>query len=163
MKVLLFTAPENADSISGEETYLVNPTPTQMVALLRRRAEYWGTDSGDGSLQWCKPTESTSGNASFEILETHPSLSIIFHEGLGFHFGLSTGRRAGFLVPMASSTPKERILHYLGGNQAFFPAATFVSLTKAERIVKDFMKTGKPSPVVEWASGAKLRCGDPDS
>lgn len=163
MEVLLFSAPEYADSIPGEEPHLVNPTMTQMVGLLRRRAEYWGKDSGDASLHWCKPTKTESGNTAFELLENRPSLSIIFHDGLGFHFGLSTGKRAGFLVPFASAAPKERILHYLGGNQAFFPAATFVSVTKAERIVKDFMRTGKPSLAVEWMSGAKLRCGDPDS
>jgi hypothetical protein len=163
VEVLIFNAPESADFIPGEPSLLVDPTAAQMVALLRRRAKYWGKDSGDASLHWSRPKKDASGGTSYEILNSRPSLSILYHQRLGFHFALSTGRGDKYLVPFNPDAPDRRVLHYLGGNQAFFPAATFVPLKVAEQIVIDFIKTGKPSPVMEWESGGKLRCGDPDN
>jgi hypothetical protein len=162
VEVLIFNAPESVDFLPDEAALLVDPTPAQMVALLRRGTEYWGTGSGGGALHWSKAKMRASGGMAYQILQKRPSLSILFHDGVGFHFGFSTGKGEQFLVPFDSSTSDERIKHYLGGNQAFFPVRTFVPLKVAERIVKDFIKTEKASSVVEWESGAKLRCGDPD-
>jgi hypothetical protein len=50
MDVLFFNAPENVDLLE-EDSHLVNPTASQLVHLLRRGAEYWGKDSGSGSLR----------------------------------------------------------------------------------------------------------------
>jgi hypothetical protein len=88
-------------------------------------------------------------------------MSILYQDGIGFHFAYSTGK-PGAVVPFDASRPDQRIVHYLCGEPAYFPIATFVPLDTAEQIVKDFIATGKPLPVVRWESGVKLRCGDPD-
>jgi hypothetical protein len=163
MDVLCFSAPEHADFLPAEEAHLVSPTIAQLIAFLRRGAEYWGERSGSGSLRWCKQEPRKEGGFTFQRLQHRPGLSILYHHGVGFHFAYSTGKRGGYLVPYQASLPAERIVHPLGGQRAYFPVATFVSLETAERIVTDFMNTGEASSAVAWEAGAKLRCGDPDS
>src|SRR5262249_42652217 len=118
---------------------------------------------GSASLHWCEQEPTESDGSRLKNLSDRPSLSILYQDPVGFHFGYSTGKGAGVLVPFDPSLPDDRILHYLCGSRAFFPAATFVPPQVAERIVSEFIKTGKPSATVTWKSGGQLRCGDPEN
>jgi hypothetical protein len=162
MEVLFFNAPEYVDSLD-EDAHIVNPSSTQMIALLRRGSSYWGKDSGSGSLRSCKQEKQEAGGFAYEELEGRPGLIILFHEGHGFHFVYSPSNDEAPLASFDGSGKTERVVHYLGGERAYFPAQTFVSVSKAERIVREFIEAGKASDVVAWQSAAKLRCGDPDS
>lgn len=152
MERLVFTGPEACET-------LFDPTPEQMAAILRRGPAYWGWNSGDALLQWCLDDRASGLGWEGLPADERPQLSVLYNEVHGFHLAYSGPDQ--FLVPFDPTAPNLRVLHFVGGNRAFFPQASFVHLEVAVRIVCDFLASGIPSPAVEWRSGSELRCGDP--
>ncbi len=147
MKALWYNGP------SGGET-VANPTADEMVERLRRGSEYWGRFGPHGHLEWFEhPTKEVPTDCGMEGDVHLQQLIFIRHPERGWFFEFSSRLPLPkrWLVPFDPAADRDDYFpQWASGDSQMFLAGCFVPQATAERVVRDFMVDGEPSPAVQW-------------
>lgn len=159
MKALWYSGP------SGGET-VANPTADEMVERLRRGSTYWGQFGPHGMLKWYEhPTSDVPADCGYEGDVHLQQLIFIRHPERGwfFEFSSSPPLTDRWLFPFDPAADRDDYFpQWAGGDSQMFLAGCFVPQATAERVVRDFMADGEPSPAVQWFSDILARMDEDD-
>jgi hypothetical protein len=129
----------------GEES---PPQPDKLRAIIFEQGPDYYFNSGSASLYGT--ARDGRGIVVYSVHNT-PFLSWFLEEPLGFHFIFNSPNDPEQLT-YDGSGPQPRVKHYLGGEPIFLPVGCFVSRDLAWEVVQEFLRSQRPSPVVEWIS-----------
>ena len=63
------------------------------------------------------------------------------------------------MIYQEATEEDQTIMHYLGGEPAYWPRRSFVSREVAVQVIKDFLETETPSEAVAWKPQVLLEDG----
>ena len=143
--------------LAPESAFYENVSLAQLLRLLEKGAELWGADSGAAILLWCFKEPHELGFA-YRPNPAAPSLVIAFNEPFGFHFRYDKcGEKFIGLDPKADIGS---VLHYLGGQPAWFPVASFVPLARAKGVVRKFVREHERHSRLKWIESSSFNYHD---
>lgn len=162
---LVFSGPEFAElHLTPEESLYENISLAHVLRLLDRKESLWGESSGGATLHWCFKEPYTGDFTKLEgrfMLSPNPdkpSLVILYNSAAGFHFAIDMdGNR---YVACDLSADLDRVIHYLGGEKAFFPRSLFLGLSEAKGVVRKFVRDQGMYTRVKWVNSADFDYSD---
>jgi hypothetical protein len=136
-----------------------NPTAEQLLETLRRLDESWDTNIGQAWMAWHGDRRAVrlgAPPASWRWTST-----LVFHRnsrrGWYFEYADRSLPEMTWLVPFDEARQRGRRIGHFACDWVYLLPGCFVPLESAERIVLDFLRTGRPSPAAQWADGVELR------
>ena len=95
-------------------------------------------------------------NPGYRILWDRPALHIIVHDPFGIHLNYAVVTNEPFKAGLSlfvcdDAQPADiLVMHYLGGQAAYFPCQSFVTRKVGESVIEEFLQIQKPSTLVTW-------------
>ena len=153
--ILVFIGPEYAQQhLAPELSFYEDVSLSKVLHILESQQSLWGKSSGGATLQWC-----SKGKYEGETCNTpnpeRPSLVILFNYRHGFHFRFDIQDEQ--FIALDPTAKSSRVVHQLGGEPAYFPSASFVSLDTARSIVTSFVRGGRRYSRVKWIESSSFR------
>jgi Immunity protein Imm1 len=127
----------------GEE---VPPRREELRAVIYEQGPEYYDNAGGASLYG---TARDAWGVVVYSAHNTPCLCWFLEEPVGFHFIFDPPKGPRQLT-YDGSGPQPRIMHYVGGDPMYLPRGCFVSRDLAWEVVKEFIRTQQPSPVVKW-------------
>src|SRR5262245_54190219 len=141
MNHVIYTSPTG----EGER----NPSPEFIRSLFSQGEDYWQDKLG-------------CGHGVFNVFqgeERQAMLEVTCKDGCGFYLLQIEKQDRGYQYHLAVNTEMKNSklakLHY-GGEPFFVPAPLFIPRELAEKVAKDFCKTGKCPSCVRWVARSTL-------